>query len=461
MICKNRSSVFRFFVTLIVLLSVLSCTVIVFAQSSSTAGEILELLKKGSSGEKSLGSYLWNQTSGSYTNLGDFAAGELINFLRKEVEQNFTLNGKQANIKIVGLGDLSGDNISVAEFGVELKQDDITEYGTLKVNREAIKEYVNKDLFPQMKSQLSGSVSESVPLVKDLVNLLAGSLISGNTIIPNMNTVWNKLISSMDSYPALKSIMDSYPALKSILSTPSDVPLMTITTDETAETQYLTEIFDNIRSSEKLVETFKTLEVNPTPEVELDTDPEPGPQPQPEPERHTFYILPLLDEKLPATGFSASHITTLAERPRGLSYEGTGYTLLIPGLDVAETIMTVPVTDGGYPVEWLGRNVGLLEGSGFPGEGIVVLTGHNHLNTMDAGPFLFIGTLEQDDRLFITNADNEILSYRVYANNKIPADGFASIAGGLCENALVLITCEDESIDGGYLNRRVIFAEPL
>ena len=453
MIRKNRSSVFRFLVTLTVLLSVLSCTVIVFAQSSSTAGEILELLKKGASGEKSLGSYLWNQTSGSYTNLGDFAAGELTNFLRSEVEQDFTLIGEPAEINIVGLGERSGDNISVAEFGVELKQGDITEFGTLNVNREAIKEYVNKDLFPQLKSQLSGSVSESVPLVKDLVNLLAGSLILGNTIIPDMNTVWSKLISSMDSYPALTSI----------LRTPSDVPLMTITTDETAETQYLTEIFDNIRSSEKLVETFKTLEVNPTPAIVLDTDPEPGPQPQPqpEPERPAYYIFPLFAEKLPATGFSASHITTLAERPRGLSYEVTGYTLLIPGLDVAETIMTVPMTDGSYPVEWLGRNVGLLEGSGFPGEGIMVLTGHNHLNTMEAGPFLFIGTLEQDDRLFITDADNEIHSYRVYANNKIPADGFASIAGGLCENALVLITCEDESMDGGYLNRRVIFAEPL
>jgi hypothetical protein len=33
------------------------------------------------------------------------------------------------------------------------------------------------------------------------------------------------------------------------------------------------------------------------------------------------------------------------------------------------------------------------------------------------------------------------------------------IAGDLKENMLVLITCEDESIDGGYLSRRVILAE--
>ena len=38
---------------------------------------------------------------------------------------------------------------------------------------------------------------------------------------------------------------------------------------------------------------------------------------------------------------------------------------------------------------------------------------------------------------------------------------FAEIAAEVRDNALVLITCEDESIDGTYLNRRVILAEPL
>ena len=28
-------------------------------------------------------------------------------------------------------------------------------------------------------------------------------------------------------------------------------------------------------------------------------------------------------------------------------------------------------------------------------------------------------------------------------------------------NTLVLVTCENESVDGGYLNRRVVFAKPL
>lgn len=51
--------------------------------------------------------------------------------------------------------------------------------------------------------------------------------------------------------------------------------------------------------------------------------------------------------------------------------------------------------------------------------------------------------------------------YSVYANYKIAADDFNTITGDLHENTLVLVTCEDESVDGGYLNRRVIFADPI
>ena len=38
------------------------------------------------------------------------------------------------------------------------------------------------------------------------------------------------------------------------------------------------------------------------------------------------------------------------------------------------------------------------------------------------------------------------------------ADGFAQIADEIRENSLVLITCENESVDGGYPDRRVVLA---
>ena len=123
--------------------------------------------------------------------------------------------------------------------------------------------------------------------------------------------------------------------------------------------------------------------------------------------------------------------------------------------------MKVPNVDGGYPVEWLDRNIGFLEQSSMPGKGITVLTGHNHLNNTEAGPFLFIGKLEKGDRVMIRDHRGALETYQVYGNYKIAADGFASIADEVCSNALVLITCEDESTEGGYLNRRVILAEPL
>ena len=447
MIRKNRFSFFYILLSLSVLLSVFSFTALASAQNSgSTPEDILNFLREGAATEKSLGSFLWNQTSGSYTNLGEFASGELTSFLRKEVESNFSLDGKSAAIKIVSLGELSMDDIPVAEFGIELTQGENTENGTLKVNLNAIRNYVNKTLYPQMRSQLRGSVSDSVPLIKDLINLLAGSTITGNSIIPDMNAIWQELSNNMSSYPEIQKILQQ----------PADEPLVTISTDDESEAANLHEIFDGIQSSKALADAFTQIDVNPTPDVELDIEPERD-------DHHHYYpeFIPLLNETLPATGFSASHFTALAERPKGLSYEITGLTLQIPELDVAETIVTVPLTDEGYPVDWINRNVGLLEGSEMPGRGITVLTGHNHLNNTEAGPFLFISTLETNDRLFITDADQTLKSFKVYGNYKIPTDGFSAISGFLKENTLVLITCEDESVDGEYINRRVIFAEPL
>lgn len=199
--------------------------------------------------------------------------------------------------------------------------------------------------------------------------------------------------------------------------------------------------------------------------LSVNQNPQPGPAPSDAPNSIEFYPIGdlswLFDRQLPGTGFSASHMTRLPARPQGLSYGITGLTLQIPELGVAETIMTVPNVDGEYPVEWLGSSVGLLEQSSLPGKGVSVLTGHNHLNNTEAGPFLSLGSLEDGARMMVTDTRNNMQTYRVYGNYRIASDGFAEIADAVRENALVLITCEDESVDGGYLNRRVILAEPL
>ena len=199
--------------------------------------------------------------------------------------------------------------------------------------------------------------------------------------------------------------------------------------------------------------------------VWISSRPTPRPEPVEPPNRMDFYPIGdlswLFDRELPHTGFSASHMTMLAARPQALSYQNTGLTLQIPSLDVAEEIVTVPQAEGSYPVEWLGHSVGLLEGSRLPGAGITVLTGHNHLNTMEAGPFLFLKSLEDGDVLMVTKKDGSLLRYKVYGNYRIASDDFASVAGDLREKSLVLITCEDEAPEGGYINRRIVFAEPV
>ena len=195
--------------------------------------------------------------------------------------------------------------------------------------------------------------------------------------------------------------------------------------------------------------------------VWLTTEKSPVPVPPPHYDDGDDDLIWLYGIKLPGTGFSASHVTKLPARTQGPAYRATGLTLQIPGLDVAETIVTVPEENGNYPVEWLGSDIGLLEQSSLPGKGITVLTGHNHLNTTEAGPFLFLGRLEAGDHIMVNDKRNNMSVYKVYANEKIAVDGFADIAGEVRENALVLITCEDEAVDGGYLNRRVILAEPM
>lgn len=164
---------------------------------------------------------------------------------------------------------------------------------------------------------------------------------------------------------------------------------------------------------------------------------------------------------LPATGLTDMAYTPFNEEAFDLAYNPTGLTLQIPGLEIAEPILAVPKTDRGYPVERLGKSIGLPEESSLPGEGITILTGHNHLDSITPGPFVFIADLENNDRIMITDQNGNLLLYQVYGNYKISADGFDTVIDKLRKNGLVLITCEDESIDGGYINRRIILADLL
>lgn len=166
---------------------------------------------------------------------------------------------------------------------------------------------------------------------------------------------------------------------------------------------------------------------------------------------------------LPATGFSSRISMPLSVKPANVNYPSLNLRIQIPSLNVDTEIAGVPTIEESWAVEWLGDKAGLLSGSYLPGEGLTVIAGHNTLNNTEYGPFALLATMNQNDMIFVTKADGNLQRFSVYANELLRPDDMeklASIADEV-ENALVLVTCENEAVEGGYLNRRVIFAKPL
>ena len=163
--------------------------------------------------------------------------------------------------------------------------------------------------------------------------------------------------------------------------------------------------------------------------------------------------------ELPQTGITGTGIS-LKDKPASLNYAPIGMELYIPVLNVTTDIVTVPLADDSYPVQWLGKDAGLLEGFAKPGSGISVIAGHNTLNAEEYGPFALLNTLNAGDVLFVRRSNGELLRFTVYLNEKISAGDIEGLqrAAGMYDNTLTLLTCEDELAEGGYASRRIISA---
>ena len=98
-----------------------------------------------------------------------------------------------------------------------------------------------------------------------------------------------------------------------------------------------------------------------------------------------------------------------------------------------------------------------------PGEGYSFIAAHNTLNSEEYGLFALLSTMEPNDLITVNSEDGTMKLFRVYANELINANDVQKLEKTAEQEAdsLVLITCENESVDGGYLDRRVIFAKPL
>ena len=213
---------------------------------------------------------------------------------------------------------------------------------------------------------------------------------------------------------------------------------ITVTITEDVLTGKLTAQTDTDVSKLNFTNTYKDNKINPMPHA------------------------PIRFEHLPETGFPTLHPVTLPVQPKKLSYRLMGWTLLIPTLSLSAEIVEVPADGGNYPVTWLGSATGLLEGSAIPGDGRSILTGHNHLNLTEAGPFSQLWSMDPGDRIFILDPQGELQTFIVTANEKIAEDDVSGLLR-ITERhprSMTLITCEDERPNGTYANRRIISAVP-
>lgn len=186
------------------------------------------------------------------------------------------------------------------------------------------------------------------------------------------------------------------------------------------------------------------------------------------PSQPTYYRAPEADLAnftvgLPNTGMATRDMGAIPEDVIAAELISVGMTLELPLYHVVSEIVVVPFTGTSWEVAALGGRVGLLEGFDVPGTGVSLLAAHNHLNAEETGPFLMIGGMKAGDRLFVRSQDGSLMTFEVYDNVLIEPNDFATIETLTNEvsGALVLITCENETIDGGYLDRRVVFAKPV
>ncbi|MBQ6504396.1 MAG: class F sortase [Flexilinea sp.] len=220
-----------------------------------------------------------------------------------------------------------------------------------------------------------------------------------------------------------------------------------------------------------VVITNGSVQPQPQPQPGPNPDPQPQPQPQPGPSNTNVPIYYIGDgttlfgstNTLPATGFPTRIRVPLSVKPENINYESLSMRIQIPTINVDVELTGVPEVDGTWAVEWLGDQAGLLSGSALPGDGYAMIAAHNHLNTMEIGPFALLFSLEENDRIFVNTADDGLQVYSVYANELLEPDDMqkmASIAQSEA-NSIILVTCENEMVEGGYQNRRAVFAKPL
>ncbi len=173
-----------------------------------------------------------------------------------------------------------------------------------------------------------------------------------------------------------------------------------------------------------------------------------------------FSIALSASSTLPKTGFTPGKISILPQQPDALAYSAKNEILLeIPAIDISAPIVGVPMTQNGWDVTWLGKNIGYLNGTAFPTwKGNSVLTAHVWDANNKPGPFLLLKNLKYGDRIHI-RAWGMIYIYEVRASQALIPSDFATVLKHEESAWLTLLTCENYSgKDQIYHSRRMVRA---
>ncbi len=162
---------------------------------------------------------------------------------------------------------------------------------------------------------------------------------------------------------------------------------------------------------------------------------------------------------LPDTGFVPMRLTRQPAQPPARAYTALDIGLQIPTLGVQTRIVGVPRTAEGWQVDWLGDQVGWLEGSAFPTwSGNTVLTGHVWDAFNQPGVFARLKTLRYGDEIRIT-AFGATYVYAVRENRLVRPSDVAAAWQHETQDWVTLITCEFYNPLGeNYLFRRLVRA---
>ena len=132
--------------------------------------------------------------------------------------------------------------------------------------------------------------------------------------------------------------------------------------------------------------------------------------------------------------------------------------LIVAKLNLTAPIVTVPVVNGEWDLTKLVYEVGLLAGTGFPGQpGNAALSGHVTLLRRGDGPFRWLEKLVQDDEI-IVQQDNTRYVYRVSGTRVVlPSD--VTVLASTETPTLTLITCTDwDFLKADYTKRLIVTA---